>query len=139
MNHAPGMGVRQGVEELVQPGRQRGRVPNPRRRAGEWLPVDELHHDIGLATLVLPVVEEAHDGRVVEARDRPRLAPHPAPNDRVARLLGADALQGHPTLADQVAGQPDPPEAPRTELTVERVPPGNDVARLRGCRDLGGE
>jgi hypothetical protein len=95
------------------------------------LPVDVLENDVGssgpaplpavVAEWLLAGVDDRHDMRVVELRDRPRLAAEALEVVGVARDLTVHQLDRHRSLEDRVKGLVDRRHAASADHSVEPV------------------
>jgi hypothetical protein len=82
------------------------RQPPLHKAIGERLPLDHLHHEVMRAALVPDVVERA-DVRMVQRRDRLRLALEPRLELRVRRKVARQNLDRDLALEPRVLRAPD--------------------------------
>jgi hypothetical protein len=90
-----------------------------------------LHDQVELALLGLADVVDVDDVRVVDAVGRARLAQHPGPEVGLAAQVGADELEGHDPVDEDVAGAVDHPHPAFAQSSLEPIPSRDDLPQHR--------
>ncbi len=104
--------------------------------------VDELHHEVHPDLGRRSEVVDRHDVRMLEVRDRARLAQKAVRHPRVGEQVVADDLERHGSIERQVGRAVDGAHAASGEERLDPVAPLDDRARFRTGllgrrRDLG--